>query len=80
MSIGPIRFEEGVFAGALALPAAERSGFVLRACHGDPDLSARLEALLRAHELKDGALDAAPQGASPELGRALQARAPAISG
>jgi eukaryotic-like serine/threonine-protein kinase len=72
------RFEEGVFAGALALPPAERSGFIQRACNGDTGLSARVEALLRGHETA-GALDAVPEGASPEIGRALQTQAPAIS-
>src|SRR5687768_11399297 len=79
MSNETTRFEEGVFAGAIALPSADRSAFVRRACNGDTGLSARVEALLRGHELRDGALDAVPEGASPQIGRAIQARAPAIN-
>ena len=73
------RFEEGVFAGALALPPAERLAFVQRACQGDERLLARVEALLQGHALEDGALDAVPEGAAPTIGRALQAQAPVIS-
>jgi eukaryotic-like serine/threonine-protein kinase len=73
------RFEEGVFAGALALPPAERTAFVQRACGGDVGLCARIEALLHGHELHDGALDSVPDGAAPEIGRTLQAEAAAIS-
>src|SRR5262245_53675755 len=42
--------EEALFLAALAKPAAERAAFLDGACHGDPALQARLQALLTAHE------------------------------
>jgi eukaryotic-like serine/threonine-protein kinase len=72
------RFEEGVFAGAIALSRAERPAFVQRACGGDTELADRIEALLRGHELNDGALDAVPESAGSDIGKALRAQASAI--
>jgi serine/threonine protein kinase len=55
--------EETLFAEALALSPAERTAFLDRACAGDPDRRARLEALLAAavegHPLLDAAACAA---------------------
>jgi len=45
--------EEALFAAALAKPSAERAAFLDGACHGDPALRQRLEALLAAHEQPD---------------------------
>ena len=43
--------EEALFAAALARPTSERAPFLDGACHGDPDLRQRLEALLAAHDI-----------------------------
>jgi hypothetical protein len=42
--------EEALFAAALERPASERAVFLDGASHGDPDVRARLEALLAAHD------------------------------
>jgi serine/threonine protein kinase len=42
--------EQALFAAALERPAPERELFLDGACHGEPMLRARLEALLAAHE------------------------------
>ena len=68
-------FEEGVLAGALALPPLDRRGFVWRVSGGDPEVCARLEALLRGHEERDGLLDQALPGERAGIGAALQVRA-----
>ena len=47
-------------ADALALPAAQRAGFVQHSCPGEPDLQAELESLLAAAEPQDTALDQQP--------------------
>ena len=52
--------EEALFVAALARPRAERAAFLDGACHGDPDLRARLETLLAAHEAPNAVLDEAP--------------------
>src|SRR6266404_5189952 len=39
-----------VFTEALRLPAAERAGYLDRACAGDGELRRRVEAILRAYE------------------------------
>src|SRR5688572_13077629 len=70
-------FEEGVFAGALALPPAEWPAFVRRACGGDAELCAQVEALLRGHAMQEGPLDDPSPAAVTDVGRALQADAAA---
>jgi hypothetical protein len=70
-------FEEGVFAGALALPPEQWPAFVRRACGGDAELCARVEALLRGHAMQESAFDGASPTAVADVGRALQADAPA---
>jgi eukaryotic-like serine/threonine-protein kinase len=47
-------------ADALALPLAQRAGYVQRSCAGEPDLQAELESLLAAAEPEDTALDQQP--------------------
>jgi eukaryotic-like serine/threonine-protein kinase len=42
--------EEALFAAALERPAEERSAFLDGACHGDPVLRQRLNALIEVHE------------------------------
>ncbi|WP_164976200.1 serine/threonine-protein kinase [Oleiharenicola lentus] len=42
--------DDDIFAEALELPAAERPAFLDRACAGQPDARARIEALLSAHD------------------------------
>ncbi len=42
--------EQALFAAALDRPVDERAAFLAGACHGDPALRQRLEALLAAHE------------------------------
>ncbi len=43
--------DEEIFAAAAALPAAERAAFLNEACAGQPELRARIEALLQSHEV-----------------------------
>ena len=45
--------EEGLFAAALKRPASERATFLDGACHGNPALRHRLEALIAAHDAGD---------------------------
>src|SRR5262245_1448235 len=45
--------EEALFAAALTKPPGERAAFLDGACHADPSLRARLEALLAEHEQPD---------------------------
>jgi serine/threonine protein kinase/tetratricopeptide (TPR) repeat protein len=52
-----------VFLAALALPAAERDGFLLEACRGDEALLREVGSLLLFHESDD------PAGADPFAGR-----------
>ena len=42
--------QEELFAAALALPPAERPGYLARECLGDAELQRRMANLLRAHE------------------------------
>jgi serine/threonine protein kinase len=49
--------EETLFHEALAKPAATRAAFLGRACAGQPDLRAAVEALLAAHEADADLLD-----------------------
>jgi serine/threonine protein kinase/tetratricopeptide (TPR) repeat protein len=46
--------EERIFAGALALPASERTRFLDRACGSDSALRGRVDALISAHESAGG--------------------------
>ena len=59
--------EEAMFAAALAKPLAERVAFLDGACHGDPALRTRLEALLAAHEEPDESLATKTEAARPTL-------------
>ncbi len=43
--------EEQIFEAATALPAADRPAYLDQACAGQPELRARIEALLRSHEV-----------------------------
>jgi eukaryotic-like serine/threonine-protein kinase len=60
--------EEALFQAAAALSGAARAAFVDGACHGDPALRLRLEALLAAHEQTDTLLatQAGPARNTPE--------------
>jgi serine/threonine protein kinase/WD40 repeat protein len=49
--------DDEVFAGALALPASERSAFVVQACGVDAALRERIETLLALHEAALGFLE-----------------------
>jgi WD40 repeat protein/tRNA A-37 threonylcarbamoyl transferase component Bud32 len=49
--------DEDVFAGALAVPAAERASFLARACEGDVVLRERVEALLNVHDASPNFLE-----------------------
>ena len=62
--------EETLFAAALATSPAERAAFLDGACHADPALRARLDALLSEHEQPDELLvrlreDASARQAQP---------------
>ena len=46
-----MKSEEEVFAAAAALPPAERAPYLDVACAGEPELLARIDALLRSHEV-----------------------------
>ena len=52
----PQKREEALFALALEKPAEKRADFLDGACHGDPALRQRLEALLKAYEAPDESL------------------------
>ena len=58
--------EEALFQAAIQLAGAERAAFLNGACHGDPALRQRLEALLAAHEAQDSLLE--PGEAKPGRG------------
>jgi len=47
----PMNPEEEIFAAAAALPTEARTAYLDKACAGQPDLRARIEALLRSHEV-----------------------------
>ena len=52
--------EEGLFQAAARLAGAERAAFLDGACHANPDLRQRLEALLAANGAKDSFLEPEP--------------------
>jgi serine/threonine protein kinase/WD40 repeat protein len=56
--------EAALFEAAAQLTGADRAAFLNGACHGDPALRQRLEALLAAHDAKDSFLE--PQTPKPE--------------
>ena len=66
--------EQALFTAALAKPTAERAAFLEGACHGDPALRQRLEALLAAHDQPEALLptvvDAARGGKEASTGQA----------
>ena len=55
--------EAALFQAAAQLTGAERAAFLNSACHGDPALRQRLEALLAAHDAKDSFLE--PEAPKP---------------
>src|SRR5476651_1020474 len=55
--------EETLFANALALPVADRAAYLEQTCGGNPALRARLDALLRAHDLSQSLLAGSPGAA-----------------
>src|SRR5271170_6839321 len=60
--------EEGLFQAAVQLTGVERAAFLNGACHGDPVLHHRLEALLAAHGTIDTFLEPkAPKSESKPL-------------
>jgi hypothetical protein len=68
------RSEKSIFLDALGRAADERAPFLDRACDGDPDLRAAVEALLRAHAGLRRLLDT--QVAGPADGRTVAAEGP----
>src|SRR4051794_17319401 len=71
--------EETLFHLALQKPAAERAGFLNKACAGNAAVRQRLEVLLRAHEDGGNPLDQPPVDPAlttdPEAGPAAAATA-----
>jgi hypothetical protein len=57
--------EESLFAGALALPPAERGTFLAQACGANVDLLAHLVALVAAHEGPESLMAGAPVPRAP---------------
>ena len=53
-----VNTEEDIFAAAVELPEGKRPAYLDAACAGQPDIRARIEALLRSHDIsgfmKDG--------------------------
>src|SRR5260370_13269408 len=62
----PPKRDVGVFAEALQLPSAERSGYLERACGADEQLRQRVERLLKAHDHAGDFLENPPPEAAPE--------------
>ena len=71
-------FEEGLFAGALALAPEARESFVRQACGDNTELRTRILALLAGHEQRECALDQLLPGTMADIAQALQSRAPAV--
>ena len=63
-----VQREAVLFAAALERPPAERAAFLDGACHGDPALRARLEALLAANAQPETLLDTATEAVAPAPG------------
>src|SRR5882724_2538617 len=59
--------EEALFAAALAKAPSDRAAFLEGACHADPALRARLEALLAEHEQPDDLLASPADADRPTL-------------
>jgi len=59
--------EESLFVEALSRPVWERAAFLDGACHGDPALRQRLEALLAAHEQAYALRATQPDAARPTI-------------
>ena len=55
--------EEALFEAAAQLSGIERASFLSSACHGNPSLRQRLDAMLAAHEQTDALLATEPYGA-----------------
>jgi|GEM_PF-393432 len=75
MAAGP-RDEESIFYATLARPVGERPAYLRAACGEDPTLIAHFEALLAAHEVRDGFLETLPIGESVCLDDSLVVEAP----
>src|SRR6185503_5451453 len=56
--IEPLNPEVAILNAALELPAAQRPGYLDKACAGDAALREEVEALVRAHEQADSFLEA----------------------
>src|SRR6266550_2892800 len=52
--------EEALFQAVAQLAGTERAAFLNGACHGDPALRQRMEALLAAHDAEDSLLAEPP--------------------
>ncbi len=63
--MNPVSRQEDLFERALALPATERSSWLARMCATEPDLRAKVESLLRAHEAASSFMEAAPTDLAP---------------
>lgn len=62
-----------MFTDALALPRAERAGYLERACDGDGELRRKVEALLEGHDRIGDFLENSPQTTSLQAGSKLSA-------
>ncbi|MBS0191839.1 MAG: serine/threonine-protein kinase [Phycisphaerales bacterium] len=76
MSTAPSQRLEELFLRAVELPSAERGSFLDRACEGDTDLRAEVDALLQHHSGVGGFLDSK---AAPGRGLLTQLGASALS-
>ena len=63
MCAEPMKNEETIYHEAVSKPPEERKAYLETACDGDAELLARIEALLKAREVKDSFLEA------PEIDR-----------
>ncbi len=59
--------EEEIFEAAAALPPAERSAYLDAACTGQPELRARIEALLRSHDVAGFMEESVTEPGFPDL-------------
>lgn len=67
---------ESIFAAAVALTGSERSAYVDQACADSPELRARVEALLRAHDRAGHLLDRPVPGGLDQTGAFLPSEQP----